>query len=243
MLGPMGRLAFALSIVAVTAGCPTDPSLACVDDVDLAACRPLYPPTWADVYGNTIERTCASGGVACHAAAGARGGLAPGVLLDVVGTAEVVGARSPCPHRDPARLVETHAYPAGGYFVENPGWLAGGALALALAACGDDVTYQPVEALMQPDTCMTCHPRHTREWASSMHAYAGVDPVFVALNRKGQEDTGGALGSFCVRCHAPVALALGLTTDGLAYCWGDAASGKLGTGNTTDAATPRTSRS
>ena len=75
MLGPMGRLAFALSIVAVTAGCPTDPSLACVDDVDLAACRPLYPPTWADVYGNTIERTCASGGVACHAAAGARGGL------------------------------------------------------------------------------------------------------------------------------------------------------------------------
>ena len=84
----------------------------------------------------------------------------------------------------------------------------------ALAACGDD-TYRPVEELMKPDTCMACHPRHTAEWAGSMHAYAADDPMFRALNRKGQEDTGGALGSFCVQCHAPVAVALGLTTDGL----------------------------
>lgn len=92
---------------------------------------------------------------------------------------------------------------------------ASGLLALAaLAACGDDVTYKPVEELMKPSTCMECHPRHVTEWSGSMHAYAGVDPLFLALNRKGQEDTAGALGSFCVRCHAPVALALGLTTDG-----------------------------
>lgn len=85
--------------------------------------------------------------------------------------------------------------------------------ALLLAACGDDPKY-PVEELMDPATCMGCHPKHTTEWQSSMHAYAADDPVFLALNRQGQEETNGALGDFCVQCHAPMALALGLTTDG-----------------------------
>src|SRR5690606_37124364 len=40
-------------------------------------------------------------------------------------------------------------------------------------------------------------------------------PVFLAMNRLGQEQTGGELGDFCVRCHAPVAHRLGLTHDGL----------------------------
>lgn len=48
-----------------------------------------------------------------------------------------------------------------------------------------------------------------------MHAYASYDPVFLAMNRRAQEETAGVLGDFCVRCHAPVATALGLTTDGL----------------------------
>jgi xylulokinase len=45
-----------------------------------------------------------------------------------LGTAEVVGARSDHLVLDRDALVETHAFPTGGYFVENPGWLAGGAL-------------------------------------------------------------------------------------------------------------------
>ncbi len=52
----------------------------------------------------------------------------PGTVACVLGTAEVVGAVSPTPVVDPNGLVETHAYPGGTYFVENPGWLAGGAL-------------------------------------------------------------------------------------------------------------------
>ena len=48
-----------------------------------------------------------------------------------------------------------------------------------------------------------------------MHAYAAVDPVFRAMNQRGQRETRGALGSFCVQCHAPVAFAMGLTKDGL----------------------------
>jgi hypothetical protein len=48
-----------------------------------------------------------------------------------------------------------------------------------------------------------------------MHAYASRDPVFLAMNRRGQEETDGELGDFCVNCHAPMAVREGLTTDGL----------------------------
>jgi hypothetical protein len=48
-----------------------------------------------------------------------------------------------------------------------------------------------------------------------MHAYAGVDPVFLAMNRRAQRESNGELGDFCVRCHAPMAVRDGLTTDGL----------------------------
>jgi hypothetical protein len=60
-------------------------------------------------------------------------------------------------------------------------------------------------ALGDPATCEGCHPDHVREWAGSMHAYASDDPVFLAMNRLGQRATDGALGDFCVRCHAPFA--------------------------------------
>lgn len=71
------------------------------------------------------------------------------------------------------------------------------------------------EALLDPATCQGCHPDHYRQWASSMHAYASDDPVFLAMNRRGQRETGGELGDFCVRCHAPMAVREGLTHDGL----------------------------
>ncbi len=84
---------------------------------------------------------------------------------------------------------------------------------VGFAACGDEVL--PVEELLKPETCQTCHPGHYTEWSGSMHAYASDDPVFLALNKLGQEETGGQLGGFCVQCHAPLALKLGLTVDGL----------------------------
>jgi hypothetical protein len=70
------------------------------------------------------------------------------------------------------------------------------------------------EELMEPKACRSCHPGQYEEWAGSMHAYASRDPVFVAMNARGQEETGGKLGNFCVSCHAPMAVAEGLTTDG-----------------------------
>ena len=65
--------------------------------------------------------------------------VSPGTVACVLGTAEVVGALHPTAVIDRApRLVETHAYPTGGFFVENPGWSAGGALAWLGALVGLD---------------------------------------------------------------------------------------------------------
>jgi hypothetical protein len=86
--------------------------------------------------------------------------------------------------------------------------------AIGLGACGGggEGPARPVAELQDPQTCNECHPRHVAQWSASMHAYASDDPVFVAMNRRGQRDTSGALGTFCVKCHAPMAVELGLTT-------------------------------
>jgi hypothetical protein len=89
-------------------------------------------------------------------------------------------------------------------------------LAGAAAGCGEDQSPVRTRAeLLDPATCKECHAKHYDEWSASMHAYASRDPVFLAMNRRGQEETGGQLGSFCVNCHAPMAVREGATTDGL----------------------------
>ncbi|MDF2693424.1 MAG: cytochrome c family protein [Labilithrix sp.] len=70
------------------------------------------------------------------------------------------------------------------------------------------------QALQDPNNCLPCHDAQFREWSSSMHAYAAEDPVFVAMNKRMLRETNGASGDFCVGCHAPMALRLGLTKDG-----------------------------
>jgi hypothetical protein len=86
--------------------------------------------------------------------------------------------------------------------------------ASACSATPEDATFD-IEKLKDPATCKECHQQHYREWSASMHAYASKDPVFEAMNRRGQEETGGVLGTFCVNCHAPMAVQEGKTTDGL----------------------------
>jgi xylulokinase len=86
----------------------------------------------------------------------------PGSIVCALGTAEVVGAlardavldrpqaRAPTDpwHALPEPMVETHAYPSGGYFVENPGWLSGGAVrwAAALLGCASDADFDTLAA-------------------------------------------------------------------------------------------------
>jgi hypothetical protein len=77
------------------------------------------------------------------------------------------------------------------------------------ASCGGGTTQAPYlsrDELLDPTTCATCHSDHYRDWSGSMHAYASEDPVFVAMNARGQRETNGALGNFCVNCHAPMAV-------------------------------------
>jgi nitrate/TMAO reductase-like tetraheme cytochrome c subunit len=81
-------------------------------------------------------------------------------------------------------------------------------LLIGTSACGGDPKYV-VERLEDPNTCKTCHPKHYDQWSGSMHAYASEDPVFVAMNARGQREA--QLGTFCVNCHAPMAVKLGLT--------------------------------
>lgn len=54
--------------------------------------------------------------------------LVPGVMLCQIGTGEVVGALHPEQVVDDQRLVETHGFTGGYFFIENPGWLSGGAI-------------------------------------------------------------------------------------------------------------------
>ncbi len=76
-------------------------------------------------------------------------------------------------------------------------------------------TYFARETLLDPTTCKQCHADHFADWSSSLHAYASDDPVFRAMNQRGQRETNGQLGTFCVKCHAPMAVNEGATTDGL----------------------------
>jgi hypothetical protein len=57
--------------------------------------------------------------------------------------------------------------------------------------------------------CQDCHPAEYREWRTSMHAYAQHSPVFLAFTSTVLINSGGTLGTFCVRCHTPVGISSG----------------------------------
>ena len=87
-------------------------------------------------------------------------------------------------------------------------------LATACSSSASETTYPSREEMLDAKACARCHPDQVRDWSTSMHAYASDDPVMLAMNAKGQRDTGGKLGSLCVGCHAPMAVREGATIDG-----------------------------
>jgi xylulokinase len=76
--------------------------------------------------------------------------VAPGPVVCAIGTAEVVGgfARAAVLDRADEPMVETHAAPAGGFFIENPGWMSGGAVRWATQLLGlpDDAALDALAA-------------------------------------------------------------------------------------------------
>ena len=92
-------------------------------------------------------------------------------------------------------------------------FIHGFAVLILLACDSESAIREPPsrEELLNPETCKECHVNHYNEWAASMHAYASKDPVFRAMNKRGQEEA--QLGDFCVKCHAPMAVEEQVFTD------------------------------
>lgn len=103
-----------------------------------AASLPVIKPAWAEagkLSPRAADRIGLPPGIPVAVGTGddfstpLGGGLIrPGQMACVLGTAEVVGALDESPRIDNRGLLETHRYFGGTYFIENPGWLSGGAL-------------------------------------------------------------------------------------------------------------------
>jgi hypothetical protein len=61
--------------------------------------------------------------------------------------------------------------------------------------------------------CAVCHEDVYDEWSVSSHAYANVSPMFHRFEQKLNDLSRGTVGYFCLRCHAPVASAMGVSRD------------------------------
>jgi xylulokinase len=64
------------------------------------------------------------------------GVISPGIVSCTLGTGEVIGALSQRLVIDPERLLQTHSFTGGNYYLGNPGWLAGGAITWFLSTFG-----------------------------------------------------------------------------------------------------------
>lgn len=87
--------------------------------------------------------------------------------------------------------------------------------ALLLLALGCDPDPEPLTRgeVLDPASCIDCHPAHVAQWRQSTHATAGRDPVFQAMNARYIRETGDADPTFCVRCHVPLAVQAGALAD------------------------------
>jgi hypothetical protein len=125
--------------------------------------------------------------------------------------ATAASARRGCRERGPI----VKAFAAAGCVLLVAGCRGGGGGAVQGDAGQSSPGTFTREQLRDPETCKGCHPKHYREWSSSMHAYSARDPVFVAMNKRGQRETHGTLGDFCIKCHAPMAAIDKRSKDGL----------------------------
>ena len=81
------------------------------------------------------------------------GVMQTGIVADVLGTAEVVGALDREPRIDPSALTETHRYVGARFhYIENPGWVSGGALEWLRATLGiaDFAAFDRLAAAVPP---------------------------------------------------------------------------------------------
>lgn len=86
-----------------------------------------------------------------HGAALGAGVVRPGLVCDIVGTAEPIGVAALEPVIDPTGLVETHGHAdPRAWFIENPGFASGGSVRWFLDTFGGDEARLNVEAAKAP---------------------------------------------------------------------------------------------
>ena len=100
----------------------------------------LRPKAAAAVGLTTATRVVVGTGDEHSAALGA-GGIRPGIVIDITGTAEPVGVAATTPVIDDTGLVETHGHADPRvWLVENPGFVSGGSVAWFTEAFGGGAT-------------------------------------------------------------------------------------------------------
>jgi xylulokinase len=162
------------------------------------------------------------------------GGVAlPGIVANILGTAEVTGALDPRPLIDPKGLVETHRYVGADLnYIENPGWVCGGALEWlrALLSIADFACYDSLAAKAAPGSdgllfLPALTGAMTPEWiAAARGCFYGLTPSHGPgcggpAHGDGRRGRSGAparrrrpqpaLGANPRRCHGPAGGALG----------------------------------
>lgn len=109
----------ATATLTATASCSSDPASPspgrdCVPvapEKASAACTPLYEPSYANVFAQTLQPTCAKSGVSCHASSGKQGGVAfddaDVAYTQLLETTQAVRAGDPACSAIVARVVAT----------------------------------------------------------------------------------------------------------------------------------------
>ncbi len=85
---------------------------------------------------------------------------------------------------------------------------------LSISALLPSCTSSPVErfekkkkvkliSFEQPDICASCHDTIFKQWRSTMHSYAFVDPFYWAEAELAGREAGEKVRNFCHSCHSP----------------------------------------
>lgn len=69
-------LAVGLLGLCSSCGPDADPRPACLSQIEVDGCTPLYPAEFPVIFGQVLSVTCASAGTSCHGDLGRMGGLA-----------------------------------------------------------------------------------------------------------------------------------------------------------------------
>ncbi|MCX5743364.1 MAG: FGGY family carbohydrate kinase [Proteobacteria bacterium] len=159
------------------------------------------------------------------------GVVAAGSIVCAIGTAEVVGAFTPLPILDRVAaepMVETHLAPAGGYFVENPGWFSGGAVrwATALLGVADDAAFDALAASVPATDGVTFLPALAGAMTPVWRPHATGTFHGLAARHTGAHLARAVLEGLAFACRDVVdrLRALGLRTDDVRVLGGGATS-------------------